>query len=119
MIIIIIEVPLGLVMLLAPDLFMDLMQFPAQDPIIYGVAASIWLAFGVISVLALRNPEKFVPVLLFQLTYKCIWFIGVILPTAIAAPLQIHAIFMVIVFAGFVIGDIIVIPWNTIFEKKQ
>ena len=87
LLIIVIEIPLGLFMLIAPDLFISLLGFPTpQDPIIFGVAASIWLAFGVISLLALRNPMKFVPILLFQFIYKCIWFIGIILPDNLKFP---------------------------------
>jgi len=117
--IIIIEIPLGVFMLIAPDLFISLLAFPTpQDPIVYGVAASVWLAFGVISLLALRNPMKFVPILLFQLTYKCIWFIGVIFPLAITGPIEMYGILMIIVFAGIMVGDVLVIPWKTVFEKK-
>ena len=119
LVIIVIEIPLGLIMLIAPDFFISLLGFPTpQDPIIYGVAASIWLAFGVISLLALRNPIKFVPVLLFQFTYKCIWFIGVILPLALAGTIEMYGILMIIVFAGIMVGDVLVIPWKTVFETE-
>lgn len=119
LLIIVLEIPLGLFMLVAPDLFISLLGFPApQDPIIYGVAASIWLAFGIISLLALRNPMKFVSVLLFQFTYKCIWFIGVILPLAITGTIEMYGILMIIVFAIIMIGDVLVIPWKTVFETE-
>jgi hypothetical protein len=116
--IIVVEIPLGLFMLIAPDLFISLLGFPPQDPLMYGVAASIWLAFGVISILAVRDPMKYVPILLFQFTYKCIWFVGVVIPAAIAGQIQTSGIFMIITFAIFVICDIIVIPWNTILKKE-
>ena len=116
--IIIIEIPLGLFMLIAPDLFKSLLGFPPQDPLMFGVGASIWLTFGLISILGIREPMKYVPILLFQFTYKSIWFIGVIIPAAIAGQIQTSGIFMIITFAIFVICDIIVIPWNTIFKKE-
>ena len=116
--IIIIEIPLGLFMLIAPDLFIGLLGFPPQDPLMYGVAASIWLAFGVISILGVREPMKYVPILLFQFTYKCIWFVGVIVPAAIAEQIGMSGIFMIVTFAIFVICDIIVIPWDTIIKKE-
>jgi hypothetical protein len=115
----IIEIPLGLMMLITPDLFISLLGYPSQDPIMFGVAASIWEAFGIISILALRNPMKFVPILLFQFIYKCVWFIGIILPLAILGQIQLYGIMMIIIFAVFVIGDILVIPWNTILEKEK
>ncbi len=115
--IIVIEIPLGLFMLIAPDLFINLLGFPPQDPLMYGVGASIWLTFGLISILAIREPMKYVPILLFQFTYKCIWFIGVLIPAALVGQIQMSGIFMIVTFAIFVICDIIVIPWNTIFKK--
>jgi len=117
--IIVIEIPLGLFMLIAPDLFISLMGFPTpQDPIVYGVAASVWLAFGIISLLALRNPMKFVPILLFQFTYKCIWFIGIILPLAITDTIEMYGILMIIVFAGIMLGDVLVIPWKDVLKRE-
>ncbi len=120
LLIIVIEIPLGLFMLLAPQLFISLLGFPTpQDPIIYGVAASVWLAFGVLSILGVREPMKFVPVLLFQFTYKTIWFLAVILPLAISGTIQMYGLLMIAVFAVFVAGDIIVIPWKTYFKKSK
>lgn len=119
LLIIVLEIPLGLFMLVAPDLFISLLGFPTpQDPLIYGVAASTWLAFGIISLLALRNPMKFVPVLLFQFTYKSIWFIGFILPLVITGTIEMYGILMIIVFAIIMIGDVLVIPWKTVFETE-
>lgn len=118
LIIIVVEIPLGLLMLITPDLVIDLLGFPRiQDPLIFGVAASIWLTFGVLSILGYRNPMKFVPILLFQFTYKCIWFIGVIIRQAILGQIQPYGVLMIVIFAGFVAADILVIPWNTILEK--
>ncbi len=120
LLIIVIEIPLGLFMLLTPPLFISLLGFPTpQDPIIYGVAASVWLAFGVLSILGVREPMKFVPILLFQFTYKTIWFLGVILPLAISGTIQMYGLLMIAVFTVFVAGDIIVIPWKTYFKKSK
>ncbi len=120
LLIIVIEIPLGLFMLLTPQLFISLLGFPTpQDPIIYGVAASVWLAFGVLSILGVREPMKFVPILLFQFTYKTIWFLGVILPLAISGTIQMYGLLMIAVFTVFVAGDIIVIPWKTYFKKSK
>ncbi len=64
------------------------------------VTATIgFLAFGFLSIFGLRSPLKFVPVLLLQLCYKSIWFIGVILPLLISAQLPSYAIPIAIIFA--------------------
>jgi len=54
------------------------------DPLTNGVVGSVFLAFGLLSILGIRSPLKFVPVLLLQLTYKVIWLIGAISPFLIA-----------------------------------
>ena len=72
----------GLAMVVIPETVRSLFQWPTQDPIVYGVTGSVWLSFGLLSILGLKSPLKFVPVLLMQLTYKSIWFIGVVVPPA-------------------------------------
>lgn len=118
--IMVVEIPMGLMMLIVPDLFIDLLGFPKpQDPLIFGVCASVWLAFGVLSILGFREPMKYVPVLLFQFTYKVIWFIGVVLPWVLTSTIQMYGILMIAMFAAFVAADIIVIPWKTFFERER
>ena len=114
----IVEIPLGLFMLILPDVFINLLGFPPQDFLMYGVAASIWLAFGLVSILGIREPMKYVPILLFQFTYKCIWFIGVVIPAVTIEQIPISGIFMIVTFAIFITCDIIVIPWDTIIKKE-
>ncbi len=70
---------LGLGMILIPEVIKSMFRWPVAEPIALGIVGSISLAFGVLSIFGLRSPLKFVPVLLLQLCYKLIWFIGVIL----------------------------------------
>ena len=67
----------GLVIVLMPETVRSFFGWPPQDPIVYGVAGSVWFAFGLMSILGLKSPLKFVPILLMQLSYKVVWFIGV------------------------------------------
>ena len=60
----------GLAIVLFPETVRSLFRWPAQDPIVYGVTGSVWMAFGVLSIFGLRSPLKFVPILLMQLCYK-------------------------------------------------
>jgi hypothetical protein len=69
----------GLGIIFVPDQ-MKLLFHTSCDPIPYGIVGSVFLAFGMLAVLGLRAPLKFVPVLLMQLTYKLIWLVGVISP---------------------------------------
>ncbi|MGE5458754.1 MAG: hypothetical protein ACM3RX_10405 [Methanococcaceae archaeon] len=65
---------------IAPDLVISMLNWPSYDPIVFGIFGSLYVASGLVSVLGLRAPLKFVPVLLLQLTCKIVWFLGVALP---------------------------------------
>ncbi len=109
----------GLVMVLVPGLIPSLFGMPAQDPFIYGVAASIWLAFGVLSVLGLRAPIKFLPVLLMQLCYKTIWLAGVVLPLLIRGEFPFYGVLFTLVMASYVVIDLIAIPFPLLFGNGE
>jgi hypothetical protein len=83
---------LGLGIIAIPDIMRSMFGWPSQDPIVYGVAGSVWFAFGILSVLGLRSPLKFVPVLLLQLCYKVVWFVGVVFPLLVAGKFPMYAI---------------------------
>ena len=109
----------GIMIVFAPTLVMSLLGIPDQDPVMFGIIGCVWMAMGLLGLIAIfRDPIKFIPVLLVQLSYKVIWFIGVILPVMIAEGLQFHAIVMVIIFATYVVGDLFAIPFDYVFAKK-
>ncbi len=110
---------LGLGVVLAPDLIISMMGWPSQDPIVFGVFGSLYIAFGLVSVLGLRDPLKFVPVLLLQLTYKIIWFLGVALPLVMKGQLPTHGYLFAAIFLTYLIGDMIAIPFSYVFGKNM
>jgi len=109
----------GLGFLVAPSTVLNLLGYPAQEPIWAGVGYSMMLALAIVSILGLRAPLRFSPVLLLQLTYKLVWFIAIIIPLSIAARLPSYAIGTCILFATFVVGDLIAIPFRYLFAKPQ
>ena len=109
----------GLGIIVIPNVMKSIFGWPTQDPIVYGVTGSVWLAFGIISILGLRSPLKFVPVLLLQLCYKSIWFIGVVLPLLVVGKFPLYAILHVVVIASYIIGDLIAIPFSYVFAKQS
>ena len=109
----------GLAMVVMPENVRSLFGWPIQDPIVYGVTGSVWLAFGLLSILGLKSPLKFVPVLLMQLTYKSVWFIGVVFPLLISGKFPNYAILHVVIMASYIIGDLIAIPFSYVFSKKD
>ena len=108
----------GLAMIVAPRVMRSVFGASTQDPIVFGVVGSVFLGFGILSILGLRSPLKFAPVLFLQLCYKSIWFVGVILPLLVTAQFPDYALVNVIIFATYIIGDLIAIPFSYIFAKK-
>jgi hypothetical protein len=108
----------GLGIIFIPNVITSMYRMPKQDPIIFGIVGSVYVAFGILSILGLRSPLKFVPILLLQLCYKVIWFVGIILPLLFVEPFPIHGISFVVIFAIFIIGDLIAIPFSYVFAKQ-
>jgi hypothetical protein len=108
----------GLGIILIPSVIRSIFDWPSQDPIVFGICGSVWVAFGLLSILGLRSPLKFSPVLLLQLTYKVVWFIGVILPVLIVGKFPAYATAYVLFFAVYIIGDLIAIPFSYVFAKQ-
>jgi hypothetical protein len=109
----------GLGIILMPGFIRTLFGWPNQDPIVFGILGSVWVAFGLLSILGLRSPLKFSPILLLQLTYKVVWFIGVILPILIAGEFPAYAMGYVFFFIVYIIGDLIAIPFPYVFAKQS
>jgi hypothetical protein len=108
----------GLCMILIPKTYSSMLNLPVQEPVNFGILGSVYLAFGVISILGLRSPLKFVPVLLAEITYKTIWFIGVIFPLILEGQFPQYALINTIIFATFIIGNAIAIPFKYVFSKQ-
>jgi hypothetical protein len=109
----------GLGIIVIPETIKSSFTWPVEEPVAFGIIGSVYLAFGLLSVLGLRSPLKFVPVLLLQLFYKSIWFIGVVLPLLVTSHFPSYAIPTVIIFATFIIGDLIAIPFSHVFAKES
>ena len=62
----------GLWILISPTTFIAALSAPIQDLVTFGIIGAVWFTFGILSVLGLREPIKYIPVFLFQLLYKSI-----------------------------------------------
>ena len=56
-------------------------------------------------------------VLLLQLSYKVTCFLGVIIPILAAGKFPTYGILHVVIFASYIIGDLVVIPFSYPFSK--
>lgn len=108
----------GLGIIAVPDVMRSIFGWPGQDLIVFGVAGSVFLSLALLSILGLRSPLKFVPILLFSLCYKLVWFIGVMLPLLLRGQFPTYAILYVVIFATYIIGNLIAIPFSYVFYKQ-
>ena len=108
----------GLGILTMPELIQSVFFLPNQDPIVFGVTGSVYVSFALLSILGLKSPLKFSPILLLQLGYKVVWVIGVILPILLAGTFPTHALSYVVIYATYIIGDLIAIPFSYVFATQ-
>jgi hypothetical protein len=108
----------GLGVLVMPEAMTSIFGWPSQDPIVFGVTGSVYLAFALLSILGLRSPLKFSPVLLLQLTYKVVWFIAVVFPLLATGNFPSYAFVHVVIFASYIVGDLIAIPFWYVFGRE-
>lgn len=108
----------GLGMLFAPRMLQSAFAFPSQDPVVFGLAGSVYTAFGLIAILGITSPLKFLPILLLQLLYKSIWLLAVILPLLLSGQLPCHAILLLVIFSTYILGDLIAIPFPYLFSGR-
>lgn len=106
----------GAVMLIKPDIVQTSFGFPAQDPVLFGLVGSIYTAFGLLAIAGLKSPLRFLPVLLLQLCYKTIWVFAVVLPIFLSGRFPLYVVLLFVVFATYIIGDLIAIPFSYAFS---
>lgn len=107
----------GLGILAIPETIKTLFQWPAGEPISLGIVGSVYAALGIVAILGLRDPLKFVPLLLLQLCYKILWFIGVIIPLLLSGHFPGYAILFTVIFASYILGDLVSIPFSYVFKS--
>jgi hypothetical protein len=105
----------GLGVIFAPGTVRSIFDMPPQDPVVFGLNGSMFLAFALVSVLGFRAPLKFCPILLAELAYKTIWFCGVAAPLAVRGRFPSSSIAQVVIFATFIGGDFVAIPFRYVF----
>jgi hypothetical protein len=105
----------GLASILAPGRMELIFDMIPQDPVVFGLNGSIFLAFGLVAILGVRAPLKYCPVLLVELVYKLIWLCGVVVPLALRGEFPASSAVQVVIFVTFVAGDLLAIPFRYVF----
>ena len=109
----------GLEFILFPGLLQSSLHMPPQDPFVFGVYGCVLLASGLLSIPALRHPLKFIPLLLFQLVYKPVWIVAVVVPSLVKGQFPFYVAFISGVFLTYIIGDLIAVPFSRFFGDKE
>jgi len=107
----------GLAEIVAPARVQSTLGMPAQDPVVFGLSASVFIAFGLIAILGVRAPLKYCPILMVELAYKLIWLCGVVVPLALRGEFPASSIVQVLIFATFILGDLMAIPFRYVFGR--
>ena len=108
----------GLGIIFTQKVVESMFGFPREDPVTFGITGSVYVAFAILSAFGLRSPLKFSPVLVLQLFYKSVWLIGVILPLLLAGRLPAYGMILAAIFATYIIGDLIAIPFRYVFSRE-
>jgi hypothetical protein len=109
----------GLAILAMPERMRGVFRWPGDEPIALSIVGSVYLAFGVLSVLGWREPLKFVPVLLLQLCYKLAWFVGAVAPLLVSGRFPGYAVPTAVIFATYIVGDLIAIPFSYVLTSHE
>ena len=83
----------------------------------YGDASSLLAAVSALAVLGIRYPLKMLPLLLFELTWKSIWLIGIALPLWRANQIDPETWESIIACGMGLVIFPIVIPWPYVLEN--
>ncbi len=109
----------GVTVIFAPEFYLSMYGWLPQDQYLLGITGSMWLTFAILASFGLRNPLKFLPLLLFQLSYKVIWLSCVVAPIWISEGLSVMEILFALTMLSYVIGDLIAIPFKLVFSKDK
>ncbi len=109
----------GLGILVMPKATISLFGLPSQDPLTFGITGSVYLAFALLSILGLRSPLRFAPVLLLQLTYKTVWLAAVIVPELLARAFPGHAVLICLIYLTYIVGDLVALPFSYVCGTRS
>jgi FtsH-binding integral membrane protein len=73
-------------------------------------------SLGLISLLGLRYPLKMLPVLMFELLWKCVWIIAYAVPLCLGKGLDVYASETLFATGLGVVLVPLVLPWDYIFK---
>ena len=88
----------------------------AALPIFEGVVACLLVAMSLLALLGLRYPVAMLPVLLFECTWKALWFAAVAVPHLLAGDMD-TATTSLLFSCSFVLIIAAVTPWDYVWKR--
>ncbi|MEZ0578516.1 hypothetical protein [Nocardioides sp. MH1] len=85
-------------------------------PLYESVTVCLLVAMSLLAFLGLRYPTKFLPVLVFEVTWKVLWLTLVALPIAVKGELD-QPTSTVAVNCAFVVVIVAVVPWRYVWGE--
>lgn len=118
---VILAIPLGIVIMLFPRFVTKTCGIGDQNQTFFGISGAVYFAFGLLSLLGLRNPKKWAPILVLQFTYKVAWLIFVMGLRAMRGESKMRwpDIAMLAGYGSMIAGDVWGVPWRYIFSKDE
>lgn len=109
----VVSLPLGASVLVAPQAMRGLLRVPAGDPVSYLITSgAIPLAFGLAGAAGLRAPIRFSPVLAVQLVYKVLFLVAGAVPMMLSGSIPGYAIPILVISLFFAVGNGIALPYR-------
>lgn len=87
-----------------------------ETPLDHGVVASLLGAMGMLAALGMRYPLKMLPLLFFELSWKCIWLLAYALPLYRAGQMDDDTRSSVF-DCSLVVIILVVIPWDYVWKR--
>lgn len=115
----IIALPMGLIMVMAPEIFTNWLGWVLEEPLFPGAYGGCLIAFGVLCGLGYRSPVKFSPVLFFQFTYKLAWFLLVWVPLWLNGELPDYHVWFTFGMVGAMLIDVYAVPFGYLLRKDS
>lgn len=114
----------GLIILLAPQRFARNIigvpyTLPVQDRVLFGLIGSFWLAMGIMAVLGLRAPLRFLPIFMVQLIYKTCWYVFVFFPLIATGEFPAYGWATAAINALWMAMDLKAIPFAYMLSKDS
>lgn len=110
---------MGISYLFFESLVMGSLKWTYRDPIMVNIYGAIMVAMSILSILGLRKPMRYIPVLMIQLIYKILASIAIIPRLITSSDAPKSGWVFIVFYLFFIVGDLWAIPWKYVFGSEK